>query len=124
VGGRRVGGGGAGTGARGGGGGRGGPPGGSARGRARSGCGAGRRRRHRARRTCHCDSGQEFAPTHLGTRMFSCHGVPPSIVAQPACGPRRLTRTFVSILSSRRHAANPFGALHAWREVSSVVVGW
>src|SRR5215510_484405 len=45
-----------------------------------------------------------------GRGCFRAMGVPPSIVAQPACGPRRLTRTFAPILSSRRPAANPFGA--------------
>ena len=55
------------------------------RGRPSRGGGRGRRgrslrRRHRARRARHRDSGQELAPTHLRTRMFSCHGVSPLMV--------------------------------------------
>jgi hypothetical protein len=79
-------------------------------GRIRGGSGL---RRWRCQRRCRArdrSSGQEFAPTHLGTRMFSCHGVSPLRVMRSALRLAPARSSSWAILSSRQHAEKALGA--------------
>src|SRR5205807_5199871 len=57
------------------------------------------RRRHCCRRARHCNAGQELAPAHLGTRMFSCHKVSPSIVGRGGLRSTPADSNFITVAS-------------------------